>query len=129
MPEGLLRITCLANYEDWARQPEAPYRADKERWLEAATRSARRFLPAVADATLAASTVTTDVFTPRTITRFTGHLGGAVYGAPEKVRDGRTALENLYLCGTDQGLLGIVGSMLSGITAANRHILLPGAGR
>jgi len=27
------------------------------------------------------------------------------------------------LCGTDQGMLGIVGSMLSGIAAANRHVL------
>ncbi len=128
LPEGLLRITCLANYGRWAHQPEEAYRGAKERWLEAATRSARRFLPAVTDDALAAATVATDVFTPRTITRFTGHLGGAVYGAPEKVRDGRTALGNLYLCGTDQGLLGIVGSMLSGITAANRHILHARAG-
>ncbi len=128
LPEGLLRITCLANYDRWAHQPDEAYRAAKEQWLEAATRSACRFLPPVADGTLAAATVATDVFTPRTITRFTGHLAGAVYGAPAKVRDGRTALGNLYLCGTDQGLLGIVGSMLSGITTANRHILRPGAG-
>ncbi len=128
LPEGQMRITCLANYGRWAHESAESYRAGKERWLEAATRSARRFLPPVADAALAAATVATDVFTPRTITRFTGHLGGAVYGAPEKVRDGRTALANLHLCGTDQGLLGIVGSMLSGITAANRHVLLPGAG-
>jgi hypothetical protein len=32
-------------------------------------------------------------------------------------------VENLYLCGTDQGFLGIVGSMLSGITIANRYLL------
>ncbi len=128
LPEGLLRITTLANYDRWAREPETAYREAKERWLEAATRSARRFLPPVADEALAAATVATDVFTPRTITRFTGHLGGAVYGSPEKIRDGRTALGNLVLCGTDQGLLGIVGSMLSGITAANRHVLHAGAG-
>jgi phytoene dehydrogenase-like protein len=96
--------------------------------LDEATRSARRFLPPVSDETLAAATVATDVFTPRTIARFTGHLAGAVYGAPGKIRDGRTPLKNLYLCGTDQGLLGIVGSMLSGITAANLHILRPPTG-
>jgi hypothetical protein len=39
------------------------------------------------------------------------------------VRDGRTHLSNLYLCGTDQGFLGIVGAMLSGISMANYHIL------
>jgi len=125
LPEGWLRITCLADYGQWVGLPEEGYRAAKLHWLEESTRSARRFLPAVADATLAAETVATDLFTPRTITRFTGHLEGAVYGAPGKVQDGCTHLRNLYLCGTDQGLLGIVGAMLSGISMANQHILRP----
>jgi hypothetical protein len=30
---------------------------------------------------------------------------------------------NVYLCGTDQGFLGIIGAMLSGISMANFHIL------
>jgi phytoene dehydrogenase-like protein len=71
----------------------------------------------------ARATVATDLFTPRTIEQFTGHLHGAVYGAPVKNRVGRTSLENLYLCGTDQGFLGIIGAMLSGISMANYHIL------
>jgi phytoene dehydrogenase-like protein len=127
LPEGLLRITCLANDDQWAHLPEAQYRADKQRWLEEMTRSAGRFLPPVPIGALAAATVATDTFTPRTITQFTGHLQGAIYGAPQKIRDGRTSLKNLYLCGTDQGLLGIIGAMLSGITMANLHILHPGA--
>jgi phytoene dehydrogenase-like protein len=125
LPEGLLRITCLANYDEWAHLPEERYQADKLRWLDACTRAARRFLPAVADDALAAGTAATDIFTPRTITRFTSHFRGAIYGAPAKIRDGRTDLENLYLCGTDQGLLGIIGAMLSGISMANLHILQP----
>jgi hypothetical protein len=32
----------------------------------------------------------------------------------------------VYLCGTDQGFLGIVGAMLSGISMANYHILQKG---
>ena len=40
-----------------------------------------------------------------------------------KVKDGRTHLENLFLAGTDQGFLGIVGAMLSGISMANLHVL------
>jgi phytoene dehydrogenase-like protein len=127
LPEGWLRVTCLADYDQWVGLPDARYRADKLRWLDESTRSARRFLPEVSDETLTAETVATDLFTPRTITRFTGHLEGSVYGAPGKVRDGHTHLKNLYLCGTDQGLLGIVGSMLSGISMANLHILQPGA--
>lgn len=63
------------------------------------------------------------MFTPRTIKKFTGHFNGAIYGAPQKIRNGRTHLSNLYLCGTDQGFLGIVGAMLSGISMANYHIL------
>jgi phytoene dehydrogenase-like protein len=67
------------------------------------------------------------MFTPRTVRHFTGHLDGAIYGSPRKIRDGRTSLANLYLCGTDQGFLGITGAMLSGITMANVHVLGAGA--
>jgi phytoene dehydrogenase-like protein len=126
LPEGIFRVTCLANYDGWAALPEETYRADKQRWFAEVQRSARRFLPPVTDAALAAATVTTDMFTPRTVTKFTGHLNGAIYGAPVKNRQGRTALANLYLCGTDQGFLGIVGAMLSGISMANYHILQKG---
>lgn len=130
LPEGIFRVTCLANYQAWAPLPEDRYQADKRRWFAEIQRSARRFLPPVADETLAAALVATDMFTPRTVQKFTGHLNGAIYGAPRKVRDGRTHLSNLYLCGTDQGFLGIVGAMLSGISMANYHVLQgrPGAG-
>lgn len=123
LPEGLLRVTALANYDRWADLPAEIYQADKRRWFGEIAASARRFLPAVAPGALEAATVATDMFTPRTIRQFTGHLNGAIYGAARKVRDGRTPLKNLYLCGTDQGFLGIIGSMLSGITMANAHIL------
>ena len=53
----------------------------------------------------------------------TGHIAGAIYGSPVKNRQGRTSLGNVYLCGTDQGFLGITGAMLSGISMANYHIL------
>jgi phytoene dehydrogenase-like protein len=126
LSEGVFRVTCLANYDRWATLPEETYRAEKARWFAEVQRSARRFLPPVADTALAGATLTTDMFTPRTITKFTGHLGGAIYGSPVKNRQGRTALANLYLCGTDQGFLGIVGAMLSGISMANYHILQRG---
>ena len=58
--------------------------------------------------------------------RFTGHLNGAIYGSPIKNISGTTAISNLYLCGTDQGFLGIIGAMLSGVTMANTHILTKG---
>ncbi len=126
LPEGLVRVTCLAPHATWSAWPEPEYRAAKTEWFERVQTSARRFLPA-ADARLMRDELrTTDMFTPRTITRFTGHLGGAIYGSPVKRRQGHTALANVYLCGTDQGFLGIVGAMLSGISMANYHILQKG---
>ena len=127
LPEGIFRVTCLANYERWADLPEETYRTEKQRWFAMVQQSAQRFLPPLPSATaLAEATLTTDMFTPRTITHFTGHLKGAIYGAPVKNRQGRTALKHVYLCGTDQGFLGIVGAMLSGISMANYHILQKG---
>jgi len=46
-----------------------------------------------------------------------------VYGSARKSRDGKTHLKNLYICGNDQGLVGIVGAILSGISISNRHLL------
>ena len=123
LSEGFFRVTALANYDLWAHLPEETYQADKRRWFGELTRSARRFLPTVDDAILTQAQVATDMFTPRTIRKFTGHLNGAIYGAPHKIRNGRTHLQNLYLCGTDQGFLGIIGAMLSGISMANYHVL------
>jgi phytoene dehydrogenase-like protein len=124
LPEGIVRVTCLANYDRWAHLPEEEYQRDKRRWFTAVQASARRFMPALREPTAYEDAiVTTDMFTPRTITKYTGHLAGAIYGASLKHRQGRTTLANVYLCGTDQGFLGIVGAMLSGISMANYHIL------
>lgn len=117
--EGRIRITALANPEYWmTRASEAEYVAAKQEWCERILQSALRYLP-----DFRPHVTDVDVFTPRTITKFTGHLNGAVYGAPEKIVDGRTHLSNLYLCGTDQGFLGIIGSMLSGISMVNAYLL------
>lgn len=123
LPEGIFRVTCLANPTAWFDAVEVAYVSAKKSWFPRIQQSARRFLPPVSDGVLDTAVVTTDMFTPRTITKFTGHANGAIYGAPAKIRDGRTSFPNLYLCGTDQGFLGIVGAMLSGISMANYHIL------
>jgi len=120
LPEGLVRCTCLANPQKWFGLPEERYRADKAQWFAEIEKSARRFLPPLEKTP---ELLATDMFTPRTIHNYTGHVNGAIYGSLEKIRSGRTPLENLYLCGTDQGFLGIIGAMLSGISMANYHIL------
>lgn len=118
LDEGFLRVTSLANPGYWLSLPEDEYRAAKTLWGERMLAAAVQHLP-----DFRSRIVETDLFTPRTIRRFTGHINGAVYGAPRKVLDGTTGIRNLYVCGTDQGFLGIIGAMLSGITMANNHLL------
>lgn len=119
---GLVRITALANFDRWQSLPEEAYRLEKLRWYDRMVASAVRFIP-----DFRSRVVETDMFTPTTIRRFTGHVNGAVYGAPHKQLDGTTPYKNLFLCGTDQGYCGIVGSLISGIAMANRHCLLGAA--
>jgi phytoene dehydrogenase-like protein len=118
LEDGRIRITALANPHYWMSLPDDQYAAEKQRWNDRIVASAVQHMP-----DFRGRVIDTDVFTPRTIRRFTGHLNGCVYGAPEKWVNGQTPLSNLFLCGTDQGFLGIVGAMLSGITIANRHLL------
>ena len=72
---------------------------------------------------ISAHVVDRDMFTPVTVRRFSGHRNGSIYGSPTKQRDGTTPYTNLFISGTDQGFLGIVGSMLSGVSMANLHLL------
>jgi phytoene dehydrogenase-like protein len=115
---GTMRVTVLANFDRWRALDEDSYRIEKLRWYDRITESAVRFVP-----DYRARVVETDMFTPTTVVRYTGHDNGAVYGAPEKQLDGRTHLDNLFVCGTDQGFVGIIGSITSGIAMANRHCL------
>ncbi|WP_430452072.1 phytoene desaturase family protein [Rhodopirellula europaea] len=118
LPDGVVRITTLANHDLWSDLPEEKYRAAKVTQYDEAVASAVRFMP-----DFRSRVVDTDVFTPKTIRRFTWHDNGAVYGAPDKQLDGTTHLPNVFLCGTDQGFVGIVGAIVSGISMANRHCL------
>lgn len=118
MPEGIIRLTHLANFDFWNKLGEDEYRMRKTDCLHESVQKAERFIPG-----LGQHIVAQDTFTPKTIQRFTGRQNGAVYGAPDKVSDGRTDMKNLFICGTDQGLVGIVGALLSGITIANRWVL------
>jgi phytoene dehydrogenase-like protein len=118
LPDGVIRLTTIANFDRWNALPEEEYRSEKLRWYDRSIESAIRFVP-----DFRAHVVDIDVFTPTTIRRFTSHDNGAVYGAPDKQLNGRTPYHNLYLCGTDQGYVGIIGSIMSGISIANLHCL------
>jgi phytoene dehydrogenase-like protein len=118
-PKGLMRVTALANPEAWCALAEADYRAAKDAAEDALCAAAARF---AADPRPHTSMV--DCFTPRTIIQYTGHPGGTVYGSPRKHLDGDCGVQNLHLIGTDQGFVGIVGALMSGVTMANRHALI-----
>jgi phytoene dehydrogenase-like protein len=118
LPDGFIRITALANHEKWSSLGEAEYAREKLRWYDKVAASSVRFMP-----DFRRHMIDCDMFTPQTIRRFTWHDNGAVYGAPDKRLDGATHLPNVFLCGTDQGLVGIIGSIFSGIAMANRHCL------
>ncbi|HUS37838.1 MAG TPA: NAD(P)/FAD-dependent oxidoreductase [Pirellulales bacterium] len=118
LPDNVLRITAQANYGSWCDLSEDQYQLEKLKWYDRIQESAVRFLPDYRH-----HVIDTDTFTPKTIRRFTGHDNGAVYGAPRKRLDGSTHLNNLHICGTDQGYVGIVGAMFSGITLANQCLI------
>ena len=118
LTEGMMRISALANYDRWAALDADAYRLAKLRCHDEVAASAARFVPDFRGAV-----IETDLFTPLTIHRFTGHADGAVYGSARKSPDGTTHLKNLYICGNDQGLVGIVGTIISGISIANKHLL------
>jgi phytoene dehydrogenase-like protein len=118
LAEGVMRVTAIANHDRWSALNDDEYRLEKLRWYDRVVESAVRFVPDYRP-----RVIDTDMFTPRTIRRFTWHDNGAVYGAPEKRLDGTTHLKNLFICGTDQGYVGIIGTIMSGIAMANRHLL------
>lgn len=119
-PDGIdaIRTTHIADYDHWFSLDDKKYKAEKEKWSKKSVKTAAKI-----SIDTSAHITFTDVFTPKTIRRFTGHVNGCVYGTPQKVKTGKTNLDGLYLCGTDQGYLGIVGAMLSGISMANLAIV------
>jgi phytoene dehydrogenase-like protein len=122
--DHLVRITNIANFDRWvakdrsANASPSEYEAAKQHWYK---RSCADVLTHIPDFRPHVTLV--DMFTPRTIRHYTGHEGGAVYGSPRKLRTGATGIEGLYIIGTDQGFLGIIGAALSGISMANRWVL------
>src|SRR5690606_41325550 len=91
LEEGYIRMTSLANPDYWMSLPDEEYYPAKAAWGEGMAAAAVRHIP-----DFRSHVIDTDIFTPRTIRKFTGHDNGAVYGAPRKILDGRTPIENLY---------------------------------
>ena len=115
-----VRATHLANYTKWKTISK-----DKSAYSALKAVSSRKTLTSLQNivGNFSSNIVYENTFTPITIERYTGKIDGAIYGSPIKVKDGDIGFTNLFLAGTDQGFLGIIGSMLSGVSIINQHIL------
>lgn len=118
-PTTTLRTTHLAGYDAWKQLDRKTYVTQKKALLQQSREMALKLLECPSRPTVLAE----DMFTPLTIERYTGHINGAIYGSPKKYRDGNIGCKRIFICGTDQGFLGIVGAILSGISMANYHCL------
>jgi phytoene dehydrogenase-like protein len=115
-----IRSTHLANYARWKELAEDAEHYKTQKKI-ASHRSGQCLENIIGGFT--ANIVYENSFTPVTVERYTSKIGGAIYGRPTKTKDGDIGFTNLFLAGTDQGFLGIIGSMLSGVSIVNQHIL------
>ncbi len=113
-----VRVTNAANYDLWQQAEPTQYKQLKEQCGQQSAAAVTKII-----GNYRADVVYQDSFTPMTIERYTSKVEGAVYGSPIKIKSGKTPWQNLFIAGTDQGYLGIVGSMLSGVTIVNQHLL------
>jgi phytoene dehydrogenase-like protein len=102
----------------WMKRGEA-YEAMKERVADALLAAAERRLPG-----LSKLVVHRELSTPLSTAHFTGHPGGEIYGLPatpdrftKPWLRARTPVKGLYLAGADALLLGIGGTVMSGVMA------------
>ena len=117
LAEGIIRFTCLADYEAWSILNKPEYAQAKKDFIRAQMETTG--LASKLDGHI----VYEDAFSPLTVKKFTSHVNGAIYGSPDKIKDGRTSAPNVFLCGTDQGFLGIIAALLSGISMSNFHLM------
>ncbi len=115
-----IRSTHLAHYAKWQALAGNPahYQTQKKHAAELSGQHIESII-----GSFTTNIVYENSFTPVTIERYTAKIEGAIYGSPTKIKDGNIGFTNLFLAGTDQGFLGIVGSMLSGVSIVNQHIL------
>ncbi|MBP5638035.1 MAG: NAD(P)/FAD-dependent oxidoreductase [Victivallales bacterium] len=109
-----VRVTLKASPTYWYTCASDDYHSSKKAAISSAKAFMEQKYPGFSNAV-----VREEMYTPRTFTRFTSRLNGAIYGIENKQWDGRSPLENLRLIGTDQGYLGIVGALMSGVSMAN----------
>jgi hypothetical protein len=115
---GIVRVARLANYEVWRAMDAETYARTKE----GVGQHEKAMLCTLWNHE--AGVEVADIYTPCTLSHFTHRLHGAIYGSPQKLRNGQIpGVSDLYICGTDQGFPGVIGGLLAGMAAANTWFL------
>ena len=98
LKHGILRITALAHSKEWFNLAEQSYREQKDIWYSELQKVALKILsPKQALASVPSKYNHNRHVHSRTVHKYTGHINGAIYGAPEKIKDGRTHLDTSLL--------------------------------
>jgi len=107
-------------HERWHKR-SAGYESAKNRITQALLELVERHHPGFGDLV-----EYSELATPLTFEHFTSAPSGAIYGFPatpdrygKAWLDPRTAIQNLYLTGSDAALLGIMGALMGGVLTAS----------
>ncbi|MBI5693693.1 MAG: NAD(P)/FAD-dependent oxidoreductase [Verrucomicrobia bacterium] len=113
-------VSLNARYEDWANLSEEDYEREKQRLIEDSITALERYVPGVR-----AKIDWSEAATPRTIERYTTHLGGTSFGTKfeglKVSMDLPEALPGLYHAGSVGIIMsGWLGTINYGVIVANR---------
>lgn len=114
------KVSLFSKATEWRHLDDAAYEAQKREYVGLVKRLATEDYPALAGV----EPVVDDSFTPLTVEHYTQHPGGTIYGGTAKTFDGSTPVRNLFIIGNDQGGIGIMGALTSGILVSNFNVVL-----
>ena len=114
------KISCFDHVSNWETLSPEAYHYKKQTRIDQLLSIAIEYYPNLSSEDIDF----VDTFSPTTIRRYTNHPNGTLYGGSVKAFDGRTPLENLFIIGNDQGGIGIMGAMTSGVLIVNYNILV-----
>lgn len=114
-PVSQIRMTVKTNAAEWFAFEKEDYKYKKVQLVQFLLDKLYFDFPILKKYKI----IFTDIFTPKTIHRYTGSPLGSIYGSQLKTKNGLTSMPGVYLIGADQGYPGIIGAMLSGVTMAN----------
>ncbi len=117
-----LKIGCFQQGSLWLGLDEETYRQEKLRLEEKMLSELTQRFPGLLDEPVAHH----ESLTPKTVVDYTSHLNGGIYGGSVKSFDGSTPMEGLFVVGNDQGGIGIMGALTSGVIVANYKVVLAG---